>query len=1136
MKDLIQGRSLRLRQFSFATHWKTMLLLLVLCVGFNANAQNITVSGTVVDGTEEPMIGATVTVEGTKNAVATDIDGNFTLKNVAKNATLVVSYIGYKTEKVAVNGQTHINITLSEDSEALEEVVVIGYGGTRARRDLTGSVGSVSGAKLAAVPVTSAAVALQGKVAGVQVTTVDGQPGADINIRVRGATSVTQSNDPLYIVDGFQVDNINDIPPSDIQSIDILKDASLTAIYGAKGGNGVVIVTTKSAQEGKTQVSFNAQGSVSHISKKLDLMNAYDFVDYQWDFATGRSKSSSSAKLFRYNFGNIRDLDLYRSAPTHDWQDEVMGNDPFSYSTNVSIGGGNDKTRYNISLTQSDDRGIIMGSGVRRTNIHTKLQTKILPNLTLQFNPKVSYRRDEGAGGDNVGTGGIIDVLRYRPTNGIRELGDIFWTPGAADPDQEALFEYTNPVNDIKTNVRKKHAYTIANQAALEYKPINGLTLRTEGNFTFAFSDDNRFWGPLTDTGKKNQTLPVAQVEKKQTNQYTWTTTASYDWSIKEKNNFYALVGFELYHKQAKSSNQKNRYFPREITADKAWDNMGLGKAWTSTTELGTADRTTSYFGQLSYNYDHKYLLSATFRADGSTMFAPGHQWGYFPSVSGAWVISSEEFMKDLTWLNELKFRVAIGKAGNNRIKADMWRYIYSTNSSGGPNFGESTLNPDGEIYYDTSNYLPNPDIKWETTLTRNFAFDIALFNNRLRITPEYYWNTTSDLIYEADVLTTLGYGKQYQNIGQVTNRGFELSISGDILRGKDYVLSANFNLGANKMKVDKLTGDEDYLDLRHGRAHTDAGNNYRLKVGGEVGLIYGYVYDGLYGFDEFTYNSAKQAYDPIPQVFDENGKLVSGTVLMDGMYNPNDQGAQTQPGKPKFKDLNGDGIIDQNDKKVIGRTTPKLQGGFGLNGQWKNFDFTANFTFFLDFDVYNATAYRLSSSMNNKNNFYNVLSKFNKDNRWTYTDTDWRWEHMLGNSQTEWDNFEGSGVPMVNPDGSERKKLWGFERYQYVNGNRTEWNPADVTKEYTISRFVEDGSFLRCNDITVGYSLPANIISKAGMSKCRFYASVTNPFIITSYSGYDPEVDVQSGLTPSYDMNRYPRSRSYVFGLNLTF
>ena len=450
-----------------------MLLLLVLCVGLPARAQNITVNGVVEDSAGEPMIGATVLVDGSKDGVATDFDGKFTIKCSPK-ARLQVSYIGYKTQTIDVNGQTEIKVVLLEDSEALEEVVVIGYGGTRARRDLTGSVGSVSGVKLAAVPVTSAAVALQGKVAGVQVTTVDGQPGADINIRVRGATSVTQSNDPLYIVDGFQTDNINDIPPSDIQSIDILKDASLTAIYGAKGGNGVVIVTTKSAAEGKTQVNFNAQGSISHISKKMDLMGAYDFVNYQWDYATGHSTRNSQTRKFRYNFGNPQDMDLYRQAPSHDWQDEVMGNNPFSYSTNLSIGGGNDKTRYNISITQSDDRGVIMGSGVRRTNIHTKLQTKILPNLTLQYNPKMSYRRDEGAGGDNIGSGGIIDVLRYRPTNGIREFG-AFWDENTVDPDQEAIFQYTNPVADIQTNVRKKHAYTFVNQAALEWKPISGL-------------------------------------------------------------------------------------------------------------------------------------------------------------------------------------------------------------------------------------------------------------------------------------------------------------------------------------------------------------------------------------------------------------------------------------------------------------------------------------------------------------------------------------------------------------------------------------------------------------------------------------------------------------------------------------
>ncbi len=1102
MKDLNTSRRQWLRPFSLAKHWKTILFLMVLCVGLPVHAQNITVNGVVEDSTGEPMIGATVLLDGSKDGVATDIDGRFTIKNVKPNATLTVSYIGYKTEKVSVDGRTEIKVVLVEDTEALEEVVVIGYGGTRARRDLTGSVGSVSGMKLAAVPVTSAAVALQGKVAGVQVTTVDGQPGADINIRVRGATSVTQSNEPLYIVDGFQTDNINDIPPSDIQSIDILKDASLTAIYGAKGGNGVVIVTTKSAAEGKTQVSFNAQGSVSQISKKLDLMGAYDYANYQWDYATGHSTRNERTRLFRYNFGDPTDLDLYRDAVSHDWQDEVMGNNPFSYSANISIGGGNDKTRYNISLTQSDDEGIIMNTGVRRTNILTKLQTKILPNLTFQFNPKMTYRRDEGAGGDNVGTGGIIDVLRYRPTNGIREFG-AFWPEGTVDPDQEQIFQYTNPVSDIKTNVRKRHSYTFSNQAALEWKPIEGLTLRTDGVYTVSFKDDKRFWGRLTSEGKKHDNNPVASIDKKQTNSYTWTTTASYDWTVKDKHNFYALAGFELYNKQTERTYQKNRHFPDNITADKAFDNMGLGEVYESTSELSTANRTVSYFGQFNYNYDHKYLFSATFRADGSSVFAPGHQWGYFPSVSGAWVLSSEEFMKDITWLDELKFRAAIGKAGNNNLDPDMWRYLYDSNTTGGPGFGEAVV--DGELWYGPSNYLPNPDLKWETTLTRNFAFDLSFFGGRLRLSPEYYWNTTSDLIYKADILSTSGYTQQYQNIGQVTNRGFELSVNGDILRGKDYVLSANFNIGANKMKVDKLTGDFDYLYDTHSRSK-DGGYNYRLEVGGEVGLIYGFVYDGLYSFDDFEYVASNGTGTYVPKV-DEKGNQIP--VDMNNIFEGSPSGDPTLPGKPKFKDLDGDGVITDDDRTVIGRTTPKLQGGFGLSGQWKSFDFTANFTYFLDFDVYNATAYYLSSSINNKNNFYNVFNKYT--DRWTYT--------------------EGSECIYGNENFAEFKQL-----YIDKNANTRNWNPADLNKDVTMSYFVEDGSFLRCTDITLGYTLPQTIINKVGMSKLRFYASVTNPFIITGYSGFDPEVDVQSGLTPSFDMNRYPRSRSYVFGLNVTF
>ena len=685
-----------------------LLLALLSFVPIGAFAQSVTVKGTVLDGTGETVIGATVVEKGnSSNGVTTNLDGQFTL-TLPKGKKLVVSYVGMETQEVDAVVGKDLKIVLKDDSQALEEVVVIGYGGSKARKDLTGSVGSISGAKLAAVPVTSAAVALQGKIAGVQVTTVDGAPGADINIRVRGGTSVTQSNDPLYIVDGFQTDNINDIPPSDIASIDVLKDASLTAIYGAKGGNGVVIVTTKSAKEGKVQVSLNAQMSVSKLAKKLDLMNSYDFVDYQYDFASAGGNRSTEAKFFRANFGNPQDLDIYRRATTHDWQDEVMGETPLNYSTNVNIGGGSDKYRFNISLTQSEDKGIIMGSGVRRTNLNVKLYTQLTKNLSLQLNPKVSYRRDTGAGGDKIGSGGIIDVLRYRPTNGLREFA--FWDPATVDPDDEAIFEYTNPKNDIKENTLKKHSYSYTNQLALEWKPIDGLVLRTEAVHAMSFTDENRFYGAMTDDGQKQNKLPIASIKDKRTEKYTWTNTASYGFDISKLHNFSFLLGQEIQTKQTKETFMKNRYFPRYITADKALNNMNLGRPWENTTSLSTPERTASFFGQANYNYDHKYLVSVTMRADGSTKFAPGEQWGYFPAVSGAWVLSREGFLENNEIISNLKLRAAIGLAGNNRIDDDMWRYLYTVNSTSGPAFGEATEN--GEQWYGIGDGKTYPNTK----------------------------------------------------------------------------------------------------------------------------------------------------------------------------------------------------------------------------------------------------------------------------------------------------------------------------------------------------------------------------------------------------------------------------------------
>ena len=1075
--------------------------------------------GQVFDSTGEAVIGATVVEKGDpKNAAVTDFDGNFTL-TLKKSKSVVISYIGMVTQEVAASQS--MKVTLQDDNASLEEVVVVGYT-SKARKDLTGSVGSVSGAKLAAVPVTSAAVALQGKISGVQVTTVDGQPGADVNIRVRGGTSVTQSNEPLYIVDGFQVDNINDIPPTDIASIDVLKDASLTAIYGAKGGNGVVVVTTKSAKEGKVQVSFNGNLNISHLSKKLDLMNAQQFANYQYQWHACNGTRSSNAKFFKANFGNPYDLDMYSTLPSHDWQDEVMGETPINYSTNVTIGGGTDKVKFNVSLTQSEDKGIILGSGVRRTNLNFKTNVQITKTLALQFNPKFTFRRDEGAGGNNIGTGGIIDVLKYRPTNGLREFGYV--DPAYADPDEEELFTYTNPKNDIAINQLIKHSYTYTNGVALDWKPIKGLALRSEATIGLQWTDQSRFYGALTTTGQSNNNQPVAQLANTKRFSYVWTNTAAYSFTSAEKHNWSFLLGQEIHHSQTSSNSMTNRYFPRAFTAREAWNNMGFGSPYLSPSGLSTADRTASFFGQANYNFKHKYLLSATFRADGSTKFAPGNQWGYFPSISGAWVISEEPFMKSVEWINQLKIRAAFGLSGNNRISNDMWRALYAINSTGGPGFGEATAF--GEQYYGNNGgaQFANKDIKWETTITRNLAADIQLFNGRITITPELYWNTTRDLLYKSDLPSVIGYTSQMQNIGQVTNKGVEFSISGDILQGKDYVLSANVNFGWNKKKIDKLNGTDDVVWDQNDRWKSSY-NDYCLKVGDEVGLIYGFVYDGLYTFDEFYFDPLNN-YQAVPwgSSAADNGTSSNCAPREDGyvtvindVSGSSNSGIATLPGKIKFKDLDGDGRITENDRTVIGNTNPKIQGGFGLSGQYKDFDFTANFTYMLDFDINNATAYTLSSSEGNSKRFYNVLSKF--VDGWQYND-------ITGD--------------LSGTKGDILYKLYYVDNcvniYKNANANRTLWNPTDVTTKLTQSYFIEDASFLRCSDITIGYTLPKNLTQKIGVSKARFYVSTSNLFIITGYSGYDPEVDVQTGLTCGMDYNRYPRARSFVFGTNITF
>ena len=1077
---------------------KLLFGLLALFLSATAAMAQVTVTGVVKDK-DGPVVGASVVLKGTTNGVSTNLNGEFRISVPnANSAVLDVNFVGMKPMEFPLKGKTSdIEITLLDDATALEDVVVIGYGNT-IRANLTGSVGSVSGAALAKVPVASAAEALVGKIAGVQVSMVDGAPGSEVNIRIRGGTSVTQSNEPLYIVDGFPQDNINDIPPTDIQSIDILKDASLTAIYGARGGNGVVIVTTKAAKSGKIKIDFNHTTSIRTLARKLDVLDPYEFVKVQYDFVVG---NNARRQKFRGNFGNPADFDLYkRFGNGNDWQDEILGNNPVSQMYNLTVGGGSENLRFNTSVTHNDEKGVLVGSGVMRTNANTKIMANLSPKVKIYFNSRLSYRQDKGAGADAVGSGGIMDVLRYRPTNGLRDFS--FWDPEVIDYEEEKYFEYSNPKGDIDQNYRRKNTYEFTNQASVEWNILPGLYFKSEGSLALRFYDDNRFYGYLTSTAQGNNNLPVAEITNRKRNKYQWTNTLTYSLT-KNLHNFTFLVGQEISHSEEQEKYNASRYFPKEITPSVALNNMAFGTPWKTTSRIDTPDRTASFFGQVAYNFDGKYLAQATFRADGSTRFAQrgpagNQQWGYFPAISAGWVISNENFMQNQRLFSLLKLRAAIGMAGNNDVTNDMSSYQYGIYSSGDTSISWGEKTEMGNDYFSNSggSTLANPRIKWETTITRNLAFDIEMFDGRLSITPEVYWNTTKDLLYKSPLIPISGYVNQMQNIGQVTSRGFELTVNGTIVQKKDFYLSGNLTFGSNKRRIDKLNGTDDVVWFSSDRWKS-SDYDYCLKVGSEVGLIYGYVYDGIYGFDGFE-PTANFNYSPL-----------EGTVINDALFG-------TYPGRPKFKNFvdytDGEtdvNIVNDNDKVIIGNTNPKFSGGFGLSGVWKDLDFAVNFTYMYGFDVNNATRYQLSSFQGNTNNYYNLSTEFNENRRWRYANDDG--DRMLNTATL-------------------------VEQYKEMNSKAVIFNPTDIDKRVTHSYFIEDGSFLRLQDVTLGYTLPKRLTNKIGIERLRVYFSGYNLFIWTKYKGYDPEVDIQASMTPGVDYNRYPRSRNFVFGLNLSF
>ena len=739
---------------------RAFLLSLLAVISLSVSAQNVTVKGTVTDKTGETVIGASVVQKGnTSNGTITDIDGNFSL-SVPSNATLVISYVGMTTQEIAVKGQKTINVVLADDAQALEEVVVIGYG-TVKRKDLTGSVATVSSDVLAAVPVASATEALTGKMAGVQITTTEGSPDAEMKIRVRGGGSITGDNTPLFIVDGFPVESISDIPASDIEDITVLKDASSTAIYGSRGANGVILVTTKSGKEGKVNVSYNAYYSWKKIAKTLDVLSPKDYAKWQYELAA-LIKSDDLSSYEKY-FGAYTDMDMYDNIPYNDWQDLTFGRTGHTFNHNLNINGGSDKIKYAFSYSHMNDKAIMEGSNYKRDNFSLKLNTKPVKNVTLDFSARYSDTDIKGGGANDVSSTYDSDKrLKYSVIYTPIPLSNLDSSAGSSDDDLGNLY---HPLTAISDNDREQERKTLNVAASFGWEIFKNFKIKTEVGYDDYRNSDQRYWGLTTYYIKNvpsdiNQGKPAAQFANTNRHKFRNTNTISYDFSKLFKGDSHhlnAMVGHEWIITKSKVLTDIIHGFPESFTAQDAWKYSSQGVPFSIDNYINPDDKLLSYFGRVNYDFESKYLVSATFRADGSSKFASGNQWGYFPSAAVAWRISSERFMEGTkSWLDDLKLRFSYGTAGNNNIPSGQMNLNYVSSATSWIN-GFSN-------YWAASKTMPNPDLKWETTITRNIGMDFTVLGGKLNGSVEAYLNTTKDLLIQFPVSGT-GYDYQYRNI-----------------------------------------------------------------------------------------------------------------------------------------------------------------------------------------------------------------------------------------------------------------------------------------------------------------------------------------------------------------------------------
>jgi TonB-dependent starch-binding outer membrane protein SusC len=1033
--------------------------------------QNITIKGNVKDSQGAPLPGVAIKVQGTTLGTLTDANGNYTINVLSSKSILGFSFMGMESQKVVVGAQKAINITLNDSSVNLDEVVAIGYGKMK-KRDLTGSTVSVGGAEISSIPVTTAAQAITGKVAGVNITSYSGAPGADINITIRGGTSLSQSNEPLYIVDGFQMDDaLKYVDANDIQTIDVLKDASSTAIYGARGSNGVVLITTKKGAKGKTEVTYNGYVSFQKLGKKINVLSPYEYVNLQYEHYLLDNKVS----IFNTLYGTYDQMhSLYDNAEAIDWMDKMYGGTGVQQNHNLTISGGNEKTRFNLSYNNTSEDALLAKYGLYKNNIRINLNHDLYKGVRLEFGSNFNDSRLEG-GGDLGGK--LKYCILSRPVGGLLYTNDELLNMYGADSkllgiDTSLNYDIANPIieNDAVTNTKRTRR--IDTNGSVEIDLPYNLKWKSAGSYLWQqvrsdYWDDGRTLTAETNGG------PYGSRENTEKYTYQITNTLTLDKKIKQ-HSFTVMGGQEVVYSENMGISSESIQFTDD---NFGLDDMSMGTAQTNKT---SHDRSgiASFFGRAFYDYNGKYLVTTSIRADGSSNFAKGHQWGYFPSASAAWRITEEDFMKNIKVVNNLKLRLGYGTSGNCNIGSSKYLTGYTSGAYGYNNTSTVTLTP--------STILGNSDLKWETIKSTDIGIDITLLNNRINLTADWYNKESSNLLMKVSIPTTTGYSYQYQNVGSIRNRGLEFVVNTANIKTKAFTWTTDFNISFNRNKVLKYTGSNIVTSGSTGAA-------YWIQEGQPLGQIYGYKYMGFYTSDDFTQNS-NGTYTLKAGVAHDNSRTY--TSIKPGDIKLYASGKTT--------DAYGYPTWTSDDRQVIGNANPDFTGGLTNTFTYKNFDLSIFMNFVYGNDVVNLSTQRFVSSYLANQNALSIVA-----NRYTTVDP-------------------STGAETTN-----------LTRLAEINKNASIWsvNPNAKTNTILTSYNVEDGSYLRINNISLGYTLPKKWTQKAHISKARIYGTVNNIYTFTKYTGFDPEVaSSSSATTPGIDDSSYPRSKSFVIGVNVGF